>query len=284
MPYYCENCYADIFPYHHLDNHEFSENVLTNQDLVTSSISVPQLRDGDTPNFYLTPSQCKTEYTDAKAFFLMHINTRSYTKNLNHVNEIIAELDKNRDIIAISETKLKDGTFSNVNIAGYDLICNNSKTNAGGVVLYIKCDFVFSLAADYAFRLANVEDLWSEISLRGMKRLVIGVIYRHPKSNFQEFQTAMENTIELLNSNSATYYITGDINIDLLKTDHDVKISHYFNALNSLGCSEVIAHPTRITATTSTLLDHIYTNNSSQHINSHAISLTFLIIYQSLFW
>ena len=159
MPYYCENCYADIFSYHHLDNHEFSENVLTNQDVVRFSIPVPQLSDGDTPNFFLTSSQFKTEYTDAKASFLMQINTRSLTKNLDHVNEIIAELDKNPDIIAISETKLKDGTFSNVNIAGYDLICNHSKTNAGGVALYIKCDFVFSLAVDYAFRLANVEDL-----------------------------------------------------------------------------------------------------------------------------
>ena len=81
----------------------------------------------------------------------------------------------------------------------------------------------------------------------------------------------MENTIELLNSNSATYYITDNINIDLLKINQDVKILHYFNTLSSLGCSLVIAHPTRITATSSTLLDHIFTNNSSQNINSHAI-------------
>ena len=54
MPYYCENCYADIFPYHHLDSHEFFENALTNQDVVTFSIPVPQLSDGDTPNFYQT--------------------------------------------------------------------------------------------------------------------------------------------------------------------------------------------------------------------------------------
>ena len=39
---------------------------------------------------------------------------------------------------------------------------------------------MFSLAVDYAFRLANVEDLWIEISLQGIKRLIIiGVIYRH---------------------------------------------------------------------------------------------------------
>ena len=104
-----------------------------------------------------------------------------------------------------------------------------------------------------------------------MKRLVIGVIYIHPKSNLQEFQSAMENTIELLNSNSATYYITGDINIDLFKINHDVKISHYLNTHTSFDCSQIIAHPTRITAASSTLLDHIYTNNSSQHINSHTI-------------
>ena len=63
-------------------------------------------------------------------------------------------------------------------------------------------------------------------------------------------------------------YITGDI---LLKTNRHVKILHYFNTVSSLGCSQIIPHPTRITATSSTLLDHIYTNNSSQHISSHAI-------------
>ena len=81
----------------------------------------------------------------------------------------------------------------------------------------------------------------------------------------------MKNATELLDSNSAMYYITGDINLDLLKTNHDVKISHYFNTLSSLGCSQIIAQPTRITASSSTLLDHMYANNSSQHINRHAI-------------
>ena len=94
-----------------------------------------------------------------------------------------------------------------------------------------------------------------EISLQGMKRLVVGMIYKHPKCNFEEFQSALENKIELLNSNSATYYITSDINIDLLKTNYDVKISHYFN---SLSCSQIM-HLVRITATSSTVLDHIYT-------------------------
>ena len=94
MPCYCENCSADIFLYHHVGNHEFFENAVTNQDVVTFSIPVPQLSDRDIPNFYLTPSKFKTEYTDAKAFFLMPINTRSLTKNLDHVNEIIADLAK----------------------------------------------------------------------------------------------------------------------------------------------------------------------------------------------
>ena len=82
MPYCCENRYADIFPCHHVDNHEFSKNVPSNQDVITFSIPVPQLSDRDAPNYYLTPSQLKTECADAKAFFLMHMNTRSLAKNL----------------------------------------------------------------------------------------------------------------------------------------------------------------------------------------------------------
>ena len=69
MPCYCENCSVDIFLYHHVGNHEFFENALTNQDVITFSIPVPQLSDRDIPNFYLTPSNLKLSTLMPRLFF-----------------------------------------------------------------------------------------------------------------------------------------------------------------------------------------------------------------------
>ena len=83
------------------------------------------------------------------------------------------------------------------------------------------------------------------------KKVVVEAIYRHPKSNFIDFQTSFVNAIELLNALSTTYYIAGDINIDLSKSDKNAIIADYPNTLHSMGCSQGIANPTRITANSS---------------------------------
>ena len=57
------------------------------------------------------------------------------------------------------------------------------------------------------------------------------------------------------------YYVRGNFNADLLKSNSDTNIKDFFKLTNSLGCIPLITHPTRITTTSSTLLDHVYTNN-----------------------
>ena len=150
---------------------------------------------------------------------------------------------------------------------------HNSPTNAGGVGLYIKQGINFNLITKPTgnLNIEGCEDIRIDVKMDNNKKVVVGTIYRHPKSNFIDFQTSFVNTIELLNALSATYYIAGDINFDLSKSDKNAKIADYVHTLHSMGCSQVIASPTQITANSSSLLDHIYTNNHNQHILSHAL-------------
>jgi len=57
------------------------------------------------------------------------------------------------------------------------------------------------------------------------------------------------------------YYIFGDINIDLLTYDNNIAVCDYVNMLYCSGVKPLITKPTRITETTATLIDHIYTND-----------------------
>ena len=56
-------------------------------------------------------------------------------------------------------------------------------------------------------------------------------------------------------------YLLGDYNIDLLKTDDDDNIDDYYNIISSNFLVLHITLPTRITYTSRTLIDNIFSNN-----------------------
>ena len=54
------------------------------------------------------------------------------------------------------------------------------------------------------------------------------------------------------------------MNIDFLKVQSNSMIKQYYDCIYSLGCLSLFHSPTRITASSSTLIDHIYTNDGEQ--------------------
>ena len=63
----------------------------------------------------------------------------------------------------------------------------------------------------------------------------------------------------------------GDYNIDLLKTDDDDNIDEYYNIISSNFLVPRIILPTRITSTSRTLIDNIFSNNLNF---VHAVSIS----------
>ena len=61
----------------------------------------------------------------------------------------------------------------------------------------------------------------------------------------------------------------GDFNIDLLKYNYCNFSTEFFNQFSSSGYTPLISKPTRITKSTATLIDNIFTNNLSktEHLN-----------------
>ena len=68
----------------------------------------------------------------------------------------------------------------------------------------------------------------------------MGVIYRHPKQKLLEFCKSFESTIEKLNCRKLMFYIGGDFNADLLKSNSDINIKDFMNLTYSLGCIPLI--------------------------------------------
>ena len=118
------------------------------------------------------------------------------------------------------------------------------------------------------FQSTDSESVFTEIDITTHKKLVVAVIYRHPNKPYHEFQDHIMQTLNKLNHENKDYLICGDFNINLLKHETKRSIDNYIDTLYSEGCINIIDKPTRITETTATLLDHMYTNLSNNSVNS----------------
>ena len=93
--------------------------------------------------------------------------------------------------------------------------------------------------------------------------IVVGVVYRHPiatTSAVDDFKDSLNEILVSLNNSKKQYYCLDDFNIDLMQISTNNSIRRYADMLLSCTCLSLIDQPTRISLTSTTLLDHIYTN------------------------
>ena len=81
-------------------------------------------------------------------------------------------------------------------------------------------------------------------------------MYRPPDSKV-EFNDRFEGFIDNVSKEGKEMILLGDFNKNLLNEHKDLE---WENFITSLGFSQLVCDPTRVTDTTSTLIDHIYTN------------------------
>ena len=74
--------------------------------------------------------------------------------------------------------------------------------------------------------------------------------------------------MDIINNENKKAVILGDRNIDLLKYDINNMTNMYLDNIISRCFVPKILRPTRITATSPTLIDHIYSNIRTEHFTS----------------
>ena len=97
--------------------------------------------------------------------------------------------------------------------------------------------------------------------------IILGVVYRHPAMDLNEFNDKYVN--KLLDNKAKenkTIFLLGDFNIDLLKYDSQTPRNEFLDSLSSSMILPYILHPTRVTSHSKTL-DNIFSN----HISKEAI-------------
>ena len=105
-------------------------------------------------------------------------------------------------------------------------------------------------------------------------KTLCGSVYRHPHYNFDEFFKYLESCLSTIAKENKEVYICGDFNLDLLKIDTDHFTQHFFNLLCSYGLLPHFLQPTRVTESSATIIDNIFSNNIQDDIISGNLQLT----------
>ena len=110
----------------------------------------------------------------------------------------------------------------------------------------------------------NCGDIWLRISNKiENDSFIVGVIYRHPKRNVNNFLTACNKKLELLSNKRCLF---GDFNINVNSIVNNEDGLNHLNTISSNGAYSLINKPTRVTNVSQMAIDHVVTNDSTHVI------------------
>ena len=191
-----------------------------------------------------------------KKLRIMHLNARSLIRHLDDIALLAAS--QCPDILAVSETWLDDGiSDGEISIPGYSVTRLDRNRCGGGVTVfcanYLKCS---TLSRDTPA--SGLESLWVAVeSSLFPSPLAVGCFYRPPGPPCQSIHDAC-SSIESMSIAKKYVVACGDLNIDMSDlTKPNTKLFHDFLASHSL--TQPISQPTRISESSSSLIDLIIT-------------------------
>ena len=220
-------------------------------------------------SFSLTPEEFNNNLVNGKneALSISHINIRSLNKNIEgfklFFNDVI---EHDFDIIGVSEIWQisGDSTFSMLDY-NFEYTCRDSG-RGGGVGAYIKSNLKYTVLNR---QVCHSESLWLKV-LHDNSHIVVGIIYRKPNTDITEFQESLIDVLHGCKIDSHDCILMGDFNIDLQNNNDQVANAH-ISVLQCVGLEQIISTPTRIAVTSSSLIDHIYTNMEKSNIRAGTI-------------
>ena len=287
--YRCTSCY-EVFPFQNISDDEIifeNSSVEVNYDIYKLMDNCSQFNldsfkysdynpydfgnDIDPENYFYNNLSSKCQYyTDLQftekiskvnGLSFIHFNARSLKTNFQKIKHYILELNLQFDIIAISETWTDPDLIDDFNINSYDAYhVTRGIRRGGGVAIYTNKELSCKMVETKSIAVENIfECVTVELTIKNHTNVVVSCMYRTPGSNLDMF---CENIEHILNDAKSikTIFVCGDFNIDLLKHESHNSTKNFLDIMYSLGFYPLIDKPTRVTDSSATLIDNIFTN------------------------
>ena len=216
-------------------------------------------------DFFTTLSSIPNE----RGFKMAFLNIVNLPKKIDEINCSMA--NKFIDLIAFNETRLDANITDNmINIDGYDVVRKDRSRNGGGVCIYLRSSINCKVRNDLVP--TELEVVCIEITKPHSKPFLVTTVYRPPSAS-SEFFDHFEKLIKAIDNENKEMFILGDLNCDMLKADSDSNIpTKKIKSLYELyQLTQLINEATRVTMTTTSLIDHIVTNTPEKISDSGVI-------------
>ena len=206
-----------------------------------------------------------------KGLNLAHLNIHYLYPKLDEIKLLLRQ-QSNLDILCLCETFLNDN-FSDdeLQIQNYVTIRKDRSSLGGGLYFYIKQLIPFTRRKD--LETEGLETIWIEIKLNKQQPLLLGYVYR-PPSSIVNWLNSFEYELERVFLENKEVLILGDFNFDLLSDKSTTKA--WLDTMQSYNFTQFIKCPTRISSSSETLIDHLFSNKpnniSAVSVPTYAIS------------
>ena len=153
--------------------------------------------------------------------------------------------------------------------------------------IYLTLLINYEIIGTNSINTSDGESLFIKLSNLTSKHFTtIGVIYRYSKNNIAHFTDKLSKTLDSYLNQPHDLALMGDFNINLDPEKRQTEAWHYLETLLGFGLFHVITKPTRVTATSQTLIDHIFTTITAQTVTlgiyQYEILTTFLYSVKSI--
>lgn len=194
-------------------------------------------------------------------FSIISVNISGLIKSKEEVNVIINRMKP--EVVCLCETHTADD-ISDYEIAfeNYNMIrTNTNNKRTGGVITYVMKNIKFKVVFNSN---VMIDGSWLNcIQLNiGDFKLYLCNIYRSPNSSVNVF---CDKFIELIEQivDKGKILVVGDFNIDMLRNNFYARKLN--DEMSNLGMKQYINTPTRITATSQTIIDLVFSNFWIKH-------------------
>ena len=284
VSWFCKNCIIDdralMFPFGAVDNEVLSNlfdidipsfvDSVPSFEVTSQLTNLPSLQDYDVDEHlssainsnYHTIQDLSNSNISRKDFSLLHMNIRSLSCHFDDLHSLLVNLNVKFDVVGVSETwdSIKNPVSTNVNISGYSFFSTKSKSQNGGVGLYIKTGLGPVPRPDLNASTDHYETVWVEIENTKDKNILICCAYRHPSYDPEIFTDYMQDLLSNSSVTNKQVYILGDFNIDLLNYDSHISTGNFVILFLSQHFLPYIVHPTRVSDQSATIIDNIFSN------------------------
>ena len=169
--------------------------------------------------------------------------------------------------IVLQETwcdSLVDMSF--FSLPNYNMVSKPTRISAhGGLIIYIHDSFQYKQIdiIDDSLHFENIcIEVWNKYA--HFDKFLICDIYKPPSGTTEhlvDFTNKFTQWAAAINEKSKKSYLCGDFNINLLQIQTNQHFNQFYDSLTSTGFIPKITLPTRISETSATLIDNIFTNN-----------------------